>query len=108
MIKDSETQHMMITGTTGSGKTNCFHHLLPQIRTLGQRALIVDTTGEFVSRYYREGKDIILNPLDARSESWSPWVECTEDYHFEELASNLIPQGVPRSILVKRCKNHYG
>lgn len=92
MVKNSETQHMMITGTTGSGKTNCFHHLLPQIRRLKQRALIVDTTGEFVSRYFRPGKDILLNPLDARSEAWNPWIECEEDYHFEDLAANLIPQ----------------
>ncbi len=91
LVKDSETQHMLITGTTGSGKTNCFHHLLPQIRNKGQRAVVVDTTGEFVARYYREGKDILLNPLDRRSNAWHPWVECTETYHYDELATNLIP-----------------
>lgn len=91
LVKDSETQHMLITGTTGSGKTNCFHHLLPQIRHKGQRAVIVDTTGEFVARYYRPGKDILLNPLDHRSAPWHPWAECREDYHYDELATNLIP-----------------
>lgn len=92
LVKDSETQHMLITGTTGSGKTNCFHTLLPQIRSKGQRAVIVDTTGEFVSRYFRPGRDILLNPLDTRSAPWHPWAECTEDYHYDELATNLIPQ----------------
>jgi type IV conjugative transfer system coupling protein TraD len=91
LMKDSETQHMLITGTTGSGKTNCFHTLLPQLRDKGQRAVIVDTTGEFVSRYYRPGKDFLLNPLDARSVPWHPWAECVEDYHYDELATNLIP-----------------
>jgi len=91
LVKDSETQHMLITGTTGSGKTNCFHTLLPQIRNKRQRAVIVDTTGEFVSRYYRPEKDILLNPLDARSVPWHPWAECTEGYHYDELAANLIP-----------------
>lgn len=91
LVKDSETQHMLITGTTGSGKTNCFHTLLPQLRAKRQRAVIVDTTGEFVDRYYRPGKDILLNPLDERSAQWHPWVECVEDYHYDELATNLIP-----------------
>ncbi|MDP3935374.1 MAG: type IV secretion system DNA-binding domain-containing protein [Alphaproteobacteria bacterium] len=91
LVKDSETQHMLITGTTGSGKTNCFHTLLPQIRNKRQRVVIVDTTGEFVSRYYRPEKDLLLNPLDARSVAWHPWAECTEDYHYDELATNLIP-----------------
>jgi type IV conjugative transfer system coupling protein TraD len=91
LVKDSETQHMLITGTTGSGKTNCFHTLLPQLRDKGQRAVIVDTTGEFVSRYYRPGRDILFNPLDGRSAPWHPWAECVEDYHYDELATNLIP-----------------
>jgi type IV conjugative transfer system coupling protein TraD len=91
LVKDSETQHMLITGTTGSGKTNCFHTLLPQLRTKEQRAVIVDTTGEFVDRYYRPGRDILLNPLDTRSIPWHPWAECVEDYHYDELATNLIP-----------------
>jgi len=91
LVKDSETQHMLITGTTGSGKTNCFHTLLPQIRTKQQRAVIVDTTGEFVDRYYRPEKDMLLNPLDIRSVPWHPWAECVEDYHYDELATNLIP-----------------
>lgn len=90
LVKDSETQHMFITGTTGSGKTNCFHTLLPQLRDRRQRAVIVDTTGEFVDRYYRPGKDIMLNPLDNRSVSWHPWAECVEDYHYDELVTNLI------------------
>ncbi|MGK3808192.1 type IV secretion system DNA-binding domain-containing protein, partial [Enterococcus faecium] len=30
LIRDKETSHILITGTTSSGKTNCFHTLLPQ------------------------------------------------------------------------------
>lgn len=75
LVKGTETQHLMITGGTGSGKTNCLHHLLPQIRNQGQRAIIVDTTGAFVERYFREGKDILLSPSDKRSAPWHPWAE---------------------------------
>ena len=64
--KNEEYQHMMITGTTGSGKSNLIHHLLSQIRAQGDQAIIVDTTGGIFSRFYNEEKDILLNPLDAR------------------------------------------
>lgn len=89
---NSETQHMMVCGTTGTGKSTCFYHLFPQIRAQGQRAVIVDTTGEFVSRFYRPGKDILINPFDERSVRWDPWVDCRFPYHYDELASAFIPQ----------------
>jgi type IV conjugative transfer system coupling protein TraD len=89
---NSETQHLLFCGTTGTGKSNCFTHLFPQIRDQKQRAIIVDTTGEFVSRYYREGKDVLINPFDERSVSWNPWVECEYPYHYDEIAYGFIPQ----------------
>lgn len=91
LIKDSETSHILITGTTGSGKTNSFHSLLPQIRQRGDRAIIVDMTGSYVSRYYNEKTDIILNPLDIRSHSWYPWIDCHLDSHYDVLAESFIP-----------------
>lgn len=89
---NAETQHIMVCGTTGTGKSTCFYHLFPQIRAQGQRAVIVDTTGEFVSRFYRLGKDILINPFDERSVGWHPWVDCRFPYHYDELASAFIPQ----------------
>lgn len=50
LVKNTETQHILITGTTGAGKTNMLNELLPQIRMHGQRAIIVDVTGSFVTR----------------------------------------------------------
>jgi hypothetical protein len=45
LFKGTETQHILVTRGTGTGKTNCFHHLLPQIRQRKQKAVIIDTTG---------------------------------------------------------------
>jgi type IV secretory pathway TraG/TraD family ATPase VirD4 len=89
---NSETQHMMVCGTTGTGKSTCFYHLLPQIREHNQRAIIIDTSGEFVSRFYRDGHDILINPFDERSLGWNPWIDCRSPYHYDELASAFIPQ----------------
>ncbi len=91
LLKGKETAHMLITGTTGSGKTNAFHTLLPQIRKRGDRAIVVDLTGDLVSKYYREGHDLLLNPLDARSLSWDLWKDCTALSHYDALAESIIP-----------------
>jgi type IV conjugative transfer system coupling protein TraD len=92
LIKDRETEHMMITGTTGCGKTNAMNELIAQIRNREDKIIIVDTTQGFVDRFYDPRMDIILNPLDDRSKTWSLWEECTESYLFDEFAESLIPQ----------------
>ncbi len=91
LIKKSEVQHMLVVGTTGSGKTNCLHELLQQIRGRKQRAVIVDMTGVFIEKYYRPCIDKILNPRDLRSESWSVWGECQDSAHFKTIAALLVP-----------------
>ncbi len=90
LLKEKETSHVLITGTTGSGKTNAFHILLPQIRKRKNRAIVLDITGDYVSRYYNEKTDVLLNPLDTRSLSWTPWADCHLDSHYDVLAESLI------------------
>jgi type IV conjugative transfer system coupling protein TraD len=92
LVKDKETGHILMTGTTSAGKTNCFHTLLPQIQSRPNRAIVVDMTGDFVSKYYREGQDLLLNPFDQRSEHWSPWAECITETHYDALAAAIIPE----------------
>lgn len=89
---NSETQHLMFCGTTGTGKSNCFMQLFPQVREQKQQAIVVDTTGELISRFYRQGKDILINPFDDRAVGWNPWVECQSPYHYDEIAQGFIPQ----------------
>ncbi|WP_032114046.1 type IV conjugative transfer system coupling protein TraD [Candidatus Paracaedibacter symbiosus] len=94
LLKDSETKHILLVGTIGSGKTNTFNHLLPQIRKRKQKAVIVDTTGVFVEKFYNSRTDIILNPFDARTQAWDIWRECENDIHADELAASLVPQAL--------------
>jgi type IV conjugative transfer system coupling protein TraD len=90
LAKGTETQHILVIGGTGSGKTNCFHHIMPQIRSQGQQAIIIDTTGDFVERYYCKNHDVILNPFDQRTVPWHPWVECKNTFDYETLAESFI------------------
>ncbi len=90
LVKGAETQHMMITGGTGSGKTNCLHHLLPQIKKRGDKLILLDPTGTLADRYFQPG-DTLLNPLDERSAQWHPWAECRDRMDYDSLAESIIP-----------------
>ena len=89
LVKGSETQHTLITGGTGTGKTNCLYYFLKQIRKDRQKAIIIDTSGAFQD-FYREKKDFILNPFSSTI-SWHPWAECQLTFDFEALAESFIP-----------------
>ena len=94
LVKDSETKHILITGTTGSGKTNLIHNLLPQLIKTTRPALIVDQTGEMIARYYNPDRgDIIFNPLDSRSHSWNFWADNTSESRLEKFAKVLFKYG---------------
>ncbi len=97
MPQNAEFQYMMVTGTTGSGKSNTIHQLLRQIRANGDQAIIVDTTGGIFSRFYDETQDILLNPLDARGKDWNLWDEAMLDgtlceYVLDEIAESLVAE----------------
>ncbi|KJV71359.1 type II/IV secretion system family protein [Orientia tsutsugamushi str. TA763] len=89
LVKNSERLHILITGTTGTGKTNMLNELLPQIRLHKDRAIIVDTTGAFTDRFFDHKCDKLLNPFEKNSEQWLPWNDCFEAADFHDIASSF-------------------
>lgn len=97
LIKDSETSHILITGTTGAGKTTCMYELLPQIRKKNQPAIIIDYTGTMVSKYYDSSKgDIIIgsygghNIPEDQLYSWDFWKEVDDEHNLSIIANSLF------------------
>nr|WP_087575780.1 type IV secretion system DNA-binding domain-containing protein [Sphingomonas sp. CDS-1] len=86
-----EPEHILICGAPGTGKTNLIVKMLEGIRQRRRRAIVYDTAGTFVEKFYRPGIDVLLNPLDARSDCWSPWVDVPRDYHYDQIAESTIP-----------------
>lgn len=88
---DIEPNHFLFTGGTGSGKTVALAATLAATRDRPtDRSIVVDPGGEMMGRFYREG-DTILNPLDARSVSWSPFAEMAQAHDADRLAKSMIP-----------------
>ena len=111
--QEFERQHVLIHGSTGTGKSVTISHLLSQIRGfIGHKLAAVDLNGAYVAQYYRK-QDVILNPADRRSFKWTIWTDCVEPEDFDNLAEILIPDNprtepiwinAPRQIFVEVAK----
>jgi type IV conjugative transfer system coupling protein TraD len=94
---DTEPYHFLIAGSTGSGKSVAIRTLLDSLKDRGDTAIIVDSGGEFLTRYWNEKTDYILNPFDDRCVSWSPTAELEGPWDAESLARSIIPNGTGES-----------
>ena len=88
----AETQHTIVSGTTGSGKTVLISDLVQQIRHRGDRCVIYDKMGSYTEAFFDPERDVLLNPLDARAPRWSPFFEARSPRDFDTMAAALIPQ----------------
>ncbi len=88
----TETQHTIVSGTTGSGKTVLISDLVAQIRERGERCVIYDKMGSYTAAFLDPARDVLMNPLDARAPCWSPFLEARTPRDFDMMAAALIPQ----------------
>ena len=90
--KRTETQHTIVSGTTGSGKTVLISDLVSQIRARGERCVVYDKMGSYTRSFFDPARDVLMNPLDARAPRWSPFFEARDPRDFDMMAAALIPQ----------------
>jgi type IV conjugative transfer system coupling protein TraD len=91
LLQGSETSHLLITGSPGTGKSTSIYELLSRVRARGERCICFSPSGDFIQWFFREKTDRILNPFDQRCPSWDLWAECREPYHHELLAAAVVP-----------------
>ena len=95
-----ETKHFKLMGTTGAGKSTAIAELLTGALRRGDRALIADPDGGYLSRFFdsRRG-DVILSPFEPGGAKWDLFGEIREEYDIDQLALALIPdhEGQDRS-----------
>ena len=88
----AETQHTIVSGTTGSGKTVLISDLVAQIMERGERCILYDKMGSYTRAFFDPARDVLMNPLDARAPRWSPFLEARTPRDFDTMAAALIPQ----------------
>ncbi|MGJ0576868.1 type IV secretion system DNA-binding domain-containing protein [Xenorhabdus bovienii] len=91
LLPAQECTSILLAGSPGVGKSTVIRDILRQGRTLNDKAVIYDISGEFTKRFYRKDVDVILNPFDKRSHSWTLWNEGRNEIAYNRLAHAAIP-----------------
>lgn len=85
-----EPNHLLLAGSTGSGKSTALDEVLSCALTRGDRTIVIDPNGHALARFGRKG-DTVLNPFDKRSPGWSIFNEFRKPYDFARFAKSVIP-----------------
>lgn len=94
---DMVTKHILILGTTGTGKGVLINQMIEQIKKkqansvseLPPKILFYDIKGEFVQKHYQAG-DVIFNPFDNRCVGWSVFQEFTTEPELDAISKALF------------------
>lgn len=92
LIKKKEAYNILLLGAQGTGKTSATEALLMEVEARGEPAVIYDFGPGLLPRYFNAARgDIILNPMDERSVTWSPWSEIKTSADCAVIAEGFIP-----------------
>jgi len=86
-----EPEHLFIAGKTRVGKTVAMMQMVQALIRANRRLIVVDLKGEYIQKFYREGVDILLNPLDKRGVDWNILNEVNSVIDYPALTESLIP-----------------
>ena len=89
--RSTETTHVMVTGSVGSGKTVIIRAMLDEIIARGDKVLIYDNKGDMTATL--PGQFAFFAPWDARSLAWDIAKDCTNIQDARELAAFIVPEG---------------
>jgi hypothetical protein len=90
--RDLEPRHFLMIGTPGSGKSQAIRSIAWVARRRENPAIVADLGAELIQYFYREGEDIILNPMDARGIGWCPLNEIRKATDYRMMANRLIAE----------------
>lgn len=91
LVKESETKHIRLEGTTGSGKSNVIKSLISQIIAKGDRFIVFDKSCDLTNEFHHPDSSVVLNPFDERTPSWTVWTDARDSADFKSLAEALLP-----------------
>ena len=86
--KSVSRRHMLILGTSGTGKSVCLNRHIASLKGQGNKSIIYDVKGEFCGKHLTD-KDIIFYPFDKRSVPWSFFSEVKDYPDLDILCTSL-------------------
>lgn len=97
---ETVTEHFLVTGMTGSGKTKIINILmnsvLPNSKGRGTKAVVYDPKQDVVSYLFGMGlgdRIRLLHPFDKRGRAWNMAQDIDSPVSARQLATILVPEG---------------
>lgn len=88
---EMEPKHMLVLGTSGSGKGVLLNQLIKQIiKRPNQNCIFYDIKGEFIEKQYDPDSDLIFSPFDERSLRWNLFNEIEIRPDFDVISRSLF------------------
>jgi type IV secretory pathway TraG/TraD family ATPase VirD4 len=101
---EMETKHMLILGTSGSGKGVLLNQFVKQINLRPQqKCIFYDIKGEFIEKQYSPEDDLIFSPFDARSLKWNLFNEIEIPPDFDVLSRSLFSTSDEKNMYWYNC-----
>jgi len=89
--KSEEIKHVFAVGRPGTGKTVFLSGVAERLKERGEKAIVYDFKGDYISKFYDPETDIIFNPLDHRSVGWNMFDDINTVLDINSVAQSLIP-----------------
>lgn len=84
-------RNFLVCGGIGAGKTTAQNETLDSLRKQKIKTVIYDPHSQFIQKYYRKGKDFILNPADIECVPWDVFSDIKDKTQLVSLIKMLIP-----------------
>ncbi len=86
------SKHLLIVGSTGSGKTTIISQIFRKIQTYNCNIVSHSYKGDFLLKFYRPARDLIFNPVDKRSIGWTVFNDMLSDTDVVAFACALVKE----------------
>ncbi|WP_457755602.1 type IV secretion system DNA-binding domain-containing protein [Thermodesulfatator indicus] len=86
------SKHLLIVGSTGTGKTTAIAQIFKQIQAYNTNIIPHSFKGDFLLKFYRPSRDLIFNPVDKRSIGWTIFNDIRSDTDIITFARSLVKE----------------
>jgi len=85
-----ESEHLLIAGSAGAGKTQTISKIIGQAISRGDRLVILDPKGDYTAWLADPACCTVLSPLDCRTPAWIIGRDVSNEQEFKALAEALV------------------
>lgn len=89
-----ENEHLLIIGSTGSGKTQIIYPLVDQIINRGDKIIIWDVKGTYTQAFGGNKNVLLLAPWDKRSVKWCIGKDVRNSAECLSIAHIILPENI--------------